>query len=134
LPVELHDSYHQIYSELAFFVDDEESVRFGLSLDVAAKCRSERMQTLGVIEDESSCRRFLASSTIKLQSRKEIWERLSAEKTCPRSHLLLLAETLCFCGGLYRAMYDEWAAYANLIAFQDKKEPNQPVITEAPRS
>jgi hypothetical protein len=121
LSKELHDSYHHVYSELAFFIDDEDSTRFALSLDVAAKCRSERMQKLGLAEDESFCRKFIASPTIKIQSRKEIWDQLAAEKTCPGDHLLFLAETLCFCGTLYRAMYDEWVAYANFLAYQNKK-------------
>jgi hypothetical protein len=56
------------------------------------------------------------------QDRKAIWESLSYEETCPRHDLLLLAETLTFCSELHRALDNEWAAFANLIAYRQKTE------------
>ncbi|MDD2763922.1 MAG: hypothetical protein PHE83_08130 [Opitutaceae bacterium] len=122
LPKQLHDSYHLVYAELAFFVDDGIGKEFDLALGIAAKCRNERMQKLGIAEDEQHCRRFIASFAVKAQERKEIWEHLALEVTCPRRHLVLLAETLTFCAAQYRSMYDEWVAYANLLSFTKKKE------------
>ncbi len=122
LTKEVDLSYHNVYTELAFFVDDDLCTSFNRSLDVAAKCRSERMRNLGVAEDESFCRQFIASPATRIQDRKEIWNQLTSEETCPRHHLVLLAETLVYCGALYRAMYDEWVAFANLLAYQYKKD------------
>jgi len=121
LPEDLRHSYHFVYSELACFVDDELCKGFNYSLNIAAKCRSERNRTSGIQEDEAFCRKYIASDTVKIQDRKEIWSHLASESTCPRQHLLLLAETLVYCGELHRAMYDEWAAFANLIAYQKKQ-------------
>ncbi len=118
LTKQLHDSYHQIYAELAFFVDDDDVARFETALDIATKHRIERMHKLGITEEESFCRRYLASPAAKVKTRQQIWDSLRAEETCPRTHLLILAETLCFCGALYRAMYDEWAAFANFVTSQ----------------
>ena len=118
LTKQLHDSYQHVYAELAFFIDDDDMARFDSSLDVATKHRIERMQKAGIAEKEEFARRDLASSTVKIQTRQQIWDRLRAEQTCPRSDLLVLAETLSFCGTLYRSMYDEWAAFANFVASQ----------------
>ncbi len=121
LPEDLRNSYHFVYGELSFFVNDDLCKDFNYSLNIAAKCRFERSRTLGIPEDEAFCRKLIASDTVKIQDRKEIWTHLAREETCPRQHLLLLAETLTYCGELHRAMYNEWAAFANLIAYRKKK-------------
>jgi len=76
---------------------------------------------LGILGDETFYRTFIASDVVKVQSREEIWDGFASEETCPRQHLIVLAETLAYCGALYRAMWDEWAAYANLIAYRKKE-------------
>ena len=127
LPQNVHDSCHHVYPELAFFVDEDLWRDFNTSLAVASRCRSSRLREMGFSElpsaqDEALSRKLIASFGVKGMDRKQIWEGLSQETTCPRQNLLLLAETLTYCGELYRAMFDEWVAYANLIAFQKKKD------------
>lgn len=123
LPENLHDSYHHVYRELAFFIGDELFKDFNSSLGVAAMNRFEREQKLGLSVDESSCRNHIAHIGVKTQTREEIWDSLVAsETTCPREHLVVLAETLGYCSSLFRTMWDEWAAYATVIAHQKKKE------------
>jgi hypothetical protein len=112
----IRNSYHHVYRELAFFVNDGLWNDFNASLAVAVKCRSERLRKMGVPEDEAFCRRMIASPTVTIEDRKAIWERLRREETCPRDDLLRLADTLTYCGEMYRALSDEWAAYANFIA------------------
>jgi hypothetical protein len=126
LPEQLHGSYNLVYSELSFFVDDDLCEDFDRSLDIAAKCRSERLRTIGIQEDEALCRQLLASCTVKAQHRQEILTHLRHEDTCPRVHLLHLAETLVYCSELYRAMSHEWAAFANLVAFKTKANTTPP--------
>lgn len=117
LPENLHDSYHHVYRELAFFIGDELFEDFNSSLGVAAMNRFEREQKLGLSVDESSCRNQIAHIGVKAQTREEIWDSLVAsETTCPRRHLVVLAETLGYCSSLFRSMWDEWAAYATVIA------------------
>lgn len=120
LPQNLHDSYHFVYRELSFFVDDDLCKDFNCSLNIAAKCRFERLRKYGISGDESFCRKFIASNLLKFHRREEIWSHLASEETCPRQHLLLLAEPLAYCSELHRAMWDEWAAFANLIAYRKK--------------
>lgn len=122
LPENIRNSYLHVYRELAFFVDDRLCNEFHASLNVAAKCRSERLRETGLAEDEAFSRRFIASDTVTIQDRKAIWEHLGYEKTCPRHDLLLLAETLTYCGELNRALWNEWAAFANLIAYRQKAQ------------
>jgi hypothetical protein len=118
----IRNSYHHVYRELAFFVDDGLCDEFNASLTVAAKCRSERLRKMGLPEDEAFSRRVIASPTVKIEDRKAIWEHLRQEETCPRDDLLLLAETLAYCGEMHRALWNEWAAYANLIAYRKSTE------------
>ncbi len=117
LTKQLRDSYHHVYAELTFFINDDDLARFDSSLATAAKHRIERMRRAGIVEREEFATRFLASLTVKIETRQEIWDRLRVEETCPRTDLLVLAETLSFCGALYRSMYDEWAAFANFVDF-----------------
>ena len=122
LPENLQDSYHHLYIELAFFIDDELYNDFNSSLSVAAKNLFERIQKLGLSGDESSCRNRIAHIGVKAQTREEIWDSLLAnETTCPRQHLIVLAETLGYCSSLFRVMWDEWAAYTTWIAHQRKR-------------
>jgi len=118
----LRDSYHFMYGELSFFVDDNLCKDFNSSLNIAAKCRFEQSQKLGLSKDETFYRKFIASDAVKVQNREEIWADLAREETCPRQHLILLAETLTYCSALHRSMWDEWAAFANLIAYRKKKQ------------
>ena len=118
LPESLQNSYHQVYVELAFFVEDDLCKDFNNSLNIAAKCRSERHRGLGRYEDETFCKKFIASKSVITQNRKEIWTHLAHEETCPTQHLRLLAETLSHCSQLHHAMWDEWATFANLISFR----------------
>ena len=118
LPDSLRDAYQQVYAELAFFVDDEIAERFGISLEIASRHRIERLREVGIMEDERTARLMIASISIKIQEREAIWQRLSDEESCPRSELLLLFETMTYCGEMYRAMWDEWAAFANLVAYR----------------
>lgn len=122
LPETLHNSYHFVFRELSFFVDDNLCKDFNLSLNIAAKCRSERMQALGISEDEAFCRVCIASKGVTVQDREEICAQLAHEVTCPKQHLALLAETLAYCSELHRAMRDEWATFSNLVAFRKKKK------------
>lgn len=122
LSEDLQNSYHHIYRELSFFVEDDLCNEFNAALNIAARCRHERLKKMGISQDESFCRIMLASCHVTVLERREIWDRLACEETCPRQHLLLLAETLSFCSGTYRAMWDEWAAFANLIAYRRKNE------------
>ncbi|MCX6833624.1 MAG: hypothetical protein NTW07_00575 [candidate division Zixibacteria bacterium] len=119
LPDKIRDSYHHVYRELAFFIDDGLCNEFEASLNVAVKCRSERLRKAGFPEDEALSRKLLASLVMVVsKDRKAIWEDLAKEESCPRHDLLVLAETLSYCSGLYRALWDEWAAFANLIAYR----------------
>ncbi len=118
LPENMRNAFHHVYRELAFFVDDDLCSEFNSSLNVAAKCRSERFRQMGVTMEESYSRSSIASTSS--QGRKEIWEDLTQEKTCPRNDLLLLVEVLSYCGEMHRAMWDEWSAFANLVAYRQK--------------
>ena len=120
LPENLKNSYHYVYSELAFFVDDDLCNEFNTSLNVATKCHSERLRNAGLTENEAVSRIFIASLSVKIDDRKAIWEHLEHEKTCPRHDLVLLAETLSYCGEMHRAMWNEWSAFANLVAYHKK--------------
>jgi len=120
LPDQMHDSYLLIYADLAFFIDAKLSKEFEVALSSAARCRSERMGEIGISEDAELCRRFIASSAIKAQQRKEIFEHIDREVNCPREHLVVLAETLSFCAAQYRPMHDEWVAHANLLSYVKK--------------
>lgn len=122
LPKQLHDSYLLTYADLAFFVEDHLSQEFEIALSIATKCRSERMQKLGLSEDEALSRRSIASIAVKAMERKEIFAQLAREVSCPRVHLVLLAETLSYCTAQYRTMYDEWVAHANFLSFTSKKD------------
>lgn len=121
MPENVRESYHHVYRELSFFVDDDLCKDFNASLNTAAKCRFERSRKLGLKQDETFCRNFIASTAVITQNREEIWAHLTHEETCPKKDLLLLAETLTYCSELYRAMWDEWAAFANLVAYRSKK-------------
>lgn len=118
----IRNSYGHVYRELAFFVVDGLCNEFNASLNVAAKCRSERLRKVGLAEDEAFSRRYIASDTVKIEDRKAIWEHLRQEETCPRHNLLLLAETLTYCGEMHRALWNEWAALENLTAYRKKTE------------
>ena len=112
-------SYHHVYGELAFFVDDNLFNEFNTSLNVAAKCCSEQIRN-GLTENE--VRMIIASEAVKRQDRKTIRKGLEfkLEKTCPRHDLHVLAETLTYCGHIWRAMWDEWAAFEKLVAYRKR--------------
>ena len=120
LSEQLKDGYQHVYRELSFFVDDDLYKRFNAALDVAAKCRWEREQKLGLSEDLASCRRDIASLAVKVQSKEEIWASLAHEATCPKQHLILITETLTYCSRLFHGMDAEWVAFANLVAYRKK--------------
>jgi hypothetical protein len=120
LSEDIRNSYHFVYSELAFFIEDDLYNDFNVALDIAAKCKIEKVQKLHVsTRDETYWKNWIASDTVKVQNREEIWASLADMDTCPRKHLLLLAETLTYCGELHRAMWDEWTTFANLIAYRN---------------
>ena len=123
LTEENHNSYHYVYCDLAFFVDDDLCKQFDSALTIAAKCRCERLRKFGISEDETFCRSYLAGSEVKIQDRKEIWTALGDKflETCPTQYLRLLAETMAHCGELHRAMRDEWESFVNFIAYRKKK-------------
>ena len=123
LTEEPQNSYHQVYRELAFFVDDNLCEQFNHALTIAVKCRCELLRQNGISEDEAFSRSHIASSSVTVQDREEIWAVLGNRflETCPTQHLLLLAETMSHCGELYRAMGDEWSAFDNLLSFRKKK-------------
>jgi hypothetical protein len=116
------DSYHHVYRELAFFVEDDLCTEFNVALDVAVRCRMERMQGVGIAEDAVSCRIFIASDAVKIQQKNEIWDQLAKELTCPRKDLLVLANTLTYCSAIYRAMWNEWVAFTSQVAARHNKE------------
>jgi hypothetical protein len=122
LSEELRDSYHHVYRELSFFIEDKLWKEFNSALDIAARRQYEQISTLGGITSEDFCRNLLASGAVMGQTREEIWRQLAEINTCPRKHLIVLFETLSYCGALHRAMWDEWAAFANLVAFRAKGE------------
>ena len=124
LSEKLRDSYHHVYRELAFFVDDGLYNNFNSSLNIAAKCRFERDRKYGISQNEDFYRKLIASPSVTIQNRNEIWESLASanEKTCPKHDLLLLAETLSYCSELYGALWNEWAAFSNLIAYRKKTD------------
>ncbi len=122
LSEKLRNSYHHVYRELAFFVDDELYNKFNASLNIAVKCRFEQEQKYGISQTEDFYRKLIASSSVTIQNRKAIWESLANEKTCPRHDLILLAETLSYCSESYRALWDEWAAFSNLVAYRKKTD------------
>ena len=121
LSEELRNSYHHVYRELSFFVDDDLFKDFNTSLDVAVMCRIERSKKLGITEDEISCRSLIASEAVKVLDRGQIWASVAREKTCPREHGIVIWYTLVYCNGMYRAMWDEWAAFSNLILHRKGK-------------
>ncbi len=118
---EVKNSYHHVYRELAFFVEDEQCAKFNAALDIAVSCRVERMKSMGIAQDAASCRSFIASEAVKAQKGEEIWDQLAEEVTCPRKDLLVLANTLIYCSAMYRTMWDEWAAFTNLVAARQKE-------------
>ena len=124
LPKDLRDSYHHVYRELSFFVDDDTYQKYDTSLNVVTQNRVERMQRLGRPETKATCKNHhVAHIGVKAQTREEIWESLvKSDEACPREHLIVLAETLGYCSALFRVMWDEWAAYDTLIAHQNRNE------------
>lgn len=124
LTEDLHNSYYQVYWQLAFYIDDDLYKQFDSALTIAAKSRCERMRKLGLSGDETLCRRELAGVALQPQdgnARNVIWTQLGCEDTCPTQHLRLLAETMAHCNELSCAMRDEWDAFINLIAYRKKK-------------
>ena len=116
------ENYHYVYRELAFFVDDELFKKFSSSLDVAAQCRAKRLRDAGKAEEVEFSRKVILVEleSAKIQDRDAIYEHLARENTCPTRDLVLIAETLVYCGWLYRLMWDEWVAFANLIEYSAK--------------
>lgn len=119
-PERLKDFYQHVYRELSFFVDDDLYKRFNAALDVAAKCRWEEAQKLGRSSDLASCRRDMAGLWVIAQSDEEIRACLAHVATCPKQHLILIAETLIYCTRLFQAMDAEWVAFANLVAYRKR--------------
>lgn len=125
LPKNFQDSYHLMYCELAFFVDDRLCETFEKSFNIAVKCLSDSGFKLpSGIPDEKFFRYSIAGSSMLVHSnedRDEIWTRLSQQvPTCPAHDRLRLAQTLAYCSAMHKVMWDEWAAFANLIAYQKK--------------
>lgn len=118
VPKDLRFSYHLVYRELSFFIDDDLCEDFNSSWNIAAKCAFARFQALGIPADEAFCKNYIASHLVTSQDRKEIWANLAREETCPRQHLLLLWEILAYCSELHRVMWNEWAAFENLLAYR----------------
>jgi hypothetical protein len=121
LSEELRHSYHFIYRELAFFIEDDLYDAFNVSLNIAVACRIKKLRAMGLSGlslDEDFCRRRIATGSVKIQRREEILKHLSQEETCPKQHLLLLAEILTYCSELHRAMWDEWVAFSNMVAYR----------------
>jgi len=125
----MQDNYHMVYSGLAFFIEESLFVDFNGSLDIIVNGYMRSMEVMGHPINESSCRNIIASSSVWAKSREEIWNSLLAhEKVIGngvselRLHIIKLAEVLDYCGSMYRAMWDEWAAYANLTAFQHRNK------------
>ncbi len=121
LPEQLRDSYHQVYSELSFFIDDVSHQRYEASLDAVARHELERLQKIGLSGSMFTCRNLIAHIGVKAQTRHEIWESLiGSNETCQREHLIVLAETLGYCSAMFRLMWDEWVAYDTFIAYQNR--------------
>lgn len=121
---ELRKGYHEVYRELALFIEDDLYKAYNYSLNVAAKCQIERFQPQGrsgVSMDIDSIKRRIVGFEMKTLSREEIWKQLAMEEKLPKEHLAVLAEILSYCSGLYRAMWNEWAAFANLTAYRKLK-------------
>ena len=125
LSEDLRNAYSHVYGELAFFVDDELYNRFNISLNIAAKCAAEQLQKAGVQQNEAFFRKFIASETVKVKDRNAIWKSLAQQETCPRENLLVLAETLSYCGEIYRSISNEWSAFANLVEFRSNSWSHQ---------
>lgn len=115
------NAYHYVYPGLAFFVDDDLYSKFNASLDIAARCRSQRIRKMGLSEEVALSKSIIASESVIIQDRKDIEEHLNQEDTCPKHDLLLLTETLSYCATLHRAMSNEWSAFLKLIAYRQKK-------------
>jgi hypothetical protein len=115
---ELRGSYHHVYRELAFFVDDGLCEAFNLSLDAAVSSRCKMLRDSGVSPREDFLRNMIASFAVTVMGRDEIWKDLQSYSTCPREHLITLAETLSHCSGVFQSMSDEWTAVANLVAYR----------------
>jgi hypothetical protein len=121
LSEQLKDSYHLVYRELSFFIEDKLWQDYERSLSTALQHRAQRNGMLGLSESEQFSKNLIASTTVTLKTREQIFDNLvQTEKDCPRAHLIVLAETLGFCAALYRLMWDEWAAYTTLIAHEDR--------------
>ncbi len=119
----LRDSYHHVYWELSFFIDDNSHQRYEASLGVVAQHEFERMQKIGLSGSILTCRRRIAHIGMIGQTREEIWESLiESNETCQREHLIILAETLDYCSAMYRLMWDEWVVYDTFIAYQNRKQ------------
>jgi hypothetical protein len=75
LPEQLRDSYHHVYAELSFFLDDESVESFESSLNTATTCYSNRCRSLGLpVLEEVYCRKYLAGTV--LDDRKGVWTHL----------------------------------------------------------
>lgn len=115
---QLKDSYHHVYRELAFFIDDELCREFDQSLAIAADCRRKRRLAQGAPAEPKKLWQQLIDLYARTDTRERIWDRLAEESTCPRSDLKLIAEVLSCCAGVHRALWDEWAAFATFVAYR----------------
>ena len=121
LPKHWHDSYHQMYNELAFFIDDGLFASYEESFNVAVKCCSDQRQTSGLRADEAFCKMIIANKSMVVEDEDKIGTRLLQDvPTCPAHDRLCLFQTLAYCRAMYKVMWDEWAAFANLIGYQKR--------------
>ncbi len=126
LPQHLKDSYHQVYRNLAYFLDDSLCRDFDVSLASFTKSRAERCGSVGIILDESRSKALNAGLALAAiaEDRKKIWERVNQEVNCPLRDRTRVAETLIYCTETYRSLWDEWASFANFMSYL--KDPGCP--------
>ena len=122
VPENVHNNYHRIYGELAFFIDDALFARYENSLSIAVKCYSDKLREVGTESSEHFCRGMIADKTITVPGQGDADTILTRLKeivpTCPSLDRLILTYALAYCAATHEAMWNEWAAFANLIRYK----------------
>lgn|GEM_PF-6470628 len=121
LSEQLKDSYHHVYRELAYFVDDELFESFENSLEIALRCSYDLLRSRGISDQDEAFQESMILGP-DTGDRNDIWTFLGeVAPTCPPYDRQHLAETLGYCNGMFKIMWDEWASFANLVEYRNKK-------------
>jgi hypothetical protein len=115
-------SYHHVYRELAFFVDDKLAMAYKKSMNVAVQhLAKSHFELTGRQPTDDFCRNFLAGRSILVEDPEKFWARLEKQvPNCPAEDRRVLVELLGYCVQLFHALDSEWVAFANLVAYKNR--------------